>query len=354
MKRLISAVLVLCLSLTLLSGCKKDAKRPFNYDLSKYITLGQYIGIEYTYDLKEVTDEDVANYINSALSQKGYGEQKEVTNRAVKNGDTVNIDFKGTKDGVAFEGGTSQGYDLVIGSNSFIEGFESGLVGAKKGETRVLDLQFPEDYGTEDLNGAKVKFEVKINSIKTTVYPELTDKIVAEISDKKTVAEYNTYANEQVKLQNEQAAQSEMEGEIWTKIINNVKVKSLPEKEIKSYKDLILENYEKTAQSQYQMSYEEVLKAYGKTLDDIDPELTAQAEKAVKEYMTIVAIARDQDLDISDEEYEKELVTYAESNGYASAKEFKEAIDESQFYLTLLINKVLDFVVENAKNGSAK
>ncbi len=351
MKRILCAILTLLLTVTMVCGCKKqESIRPFDYDLSKHITLGKYVGVEYTYEVAEVTDESITSYINSALSEKGYGEEKEITDRAVQNGDTVNIDFVGTKDGVAFEGGSSQGHDLVIGSGSFIDGFESGLVGAKKGEKRTLDLTFPENYGNEELNGAAVKFDVTINSIKTKVYPELTDAIVAEISDKKTVAEYREYANAQVLAQNQQAATNKMESDIWSKIVSDTKAKSLPEKEIENYKNLILENYEQAAQSQYGVSYEEVLKASNLTLDDIDEELTAQAEQAVKEYMTVVAIARDQDLELTDEEYEKELSNYATSNGYKSAKEFKDAIDESQFYLSLVINRVMDFVVENAVN----
>lgn len=353
MKRIISVLLIIALCFTLLCGCSNSKKRPFDYKLDKYITLGDYVGITYTYEVAEVTDEQITNYVNSALSEKGYATQQEVA-RAVQNGDTVNIDFKGTKNGVAFEGGTSEGYDLVIGSNSFIDGFESGLVGAKKGETRTLDLTFPENYGNEELNGQKVQFEVKINAVKATVYPDLTNEIVAELSDTTTVDEYIAYVNEQVKAQNEQTAINEMESEIWTKIVNNTKVISLPEKEVKNYKELILDSYDQEVQAQYQMSYEELLKAYGKTLDDIDPDLTKQAEQTVKEYMIVVAIARDQDIDISEEEYNKELANYATANGYSSAKEFADAIDESQFYLTLIINKVMDFVVENAVNESEK
>ncbi len=355
MKKIISLILVTVLALTLLCGCKKEESgRPYDYDLSKYITLGEYIGIEYTYEVAPVTQELVDNYVNSALSQKGYGEEKTITDRAVKNGDTVNIAFVGKKDGVAFEGGTSESYDLVIGSGAFIPGFEEGLVGAKTGEKRDLNLTFPENYDNEELKGQAVVFEVTVNSIKATVYPELTDDIIKEISDKQTVDEYLEYANAQVLVTNEQNAVAEMESEIWTKIMSNVTVNDIPEKEVEAYKELILKDLENRSQQQYGVSYEEVLKAYGQTLDDVDAEIVAQAEQAVKEYMTIVSIARDQDIDISDEEYEKQLVTYAEQNGYKSAKEFQAAIDEGQFYLKLVSDKVIDFVVENAVNVGEK
>lgn len=354
MKRIVSVVLVLILTLSLMCGCKKESSRPFDYDISKYITLGDYVGIEYTYSVDPVTDEAVETYVNSALSEKNYGEEKTITDRAVKTGDKVNIAFEGKLDGKAFDGGSSESYDLVIGSNLFIEGFEDGLIGAKIGEKRSLNLKFPDNYGKDELNGKDVVFDVTVKSIKATVYPELTDAIVAEISDKKTVDEYMKYANEQVKTQNEQNAQNKMESDIWSKIISGVKVIDLPEKEVENYKKLILDNYEQTSQQKYGVSYEELLKAYDKTLEDIEPELVQQAEQAVKEYMTIVAIARAENLDITDEEYNKQLVTYAESNGYSSAKEFQDAIDESQFYLTLVIDKVMDFVVENATNVGEK
>ncbi len=354
MKRIVSVILVLILMLTLVCGCKKESSRPFDYDLSKYITLGEYVGIEYTYSVDPVTDEAVESYVNSALSAKSYGEEKTITDRAVKVGDKVNIAFEGKLDGKAFDGGSSESYDLVIGSNSFIEGFEDGLVGAKTGEKRSLNLKFPENYGKDELNGKDVVFDVTVKSIKATVYPELTDEIVAEISDKKTVDEYMKYANEQVAIQNEQNAKNKMESDIWTKIISAVKVTDFPKAEVENYRKLLLENYENTAQQQYGVSYEELLKAYGQTLEDIEPEIVQQAEQAVKEYMTIVAIARAEGLDITDEEYNEQLVKYAESNGYSSAKEFQAAIDESQFYLTLVIDKVMNFVIENATNVGDK
>ncbi len=350
MKRIISIVLMAALCLTMLGSCaKKSDARPFDYDLSKHITLGEYVGMEYTFSVPEVTEQAVAEYINKALSEKGYGEQKEITDRAAQNGDTVNIDFEGKINGTAFEGGTSKGYDLVLGSNSFIEGFEAGLVGVKAGETVDLNLKFPENYGKEDLNGKDVVFTVKVNKITATVYPELTDEIVSELSDKKTVDEYMTYANEQVKSSNEAAALNEKESSIWAKVVENVKVNSLPEDEIENYKKLIIETYDEMAQQQYGMSYQDYLsQATGQSLEDIDDVLTQQAEGAVKEYMTIVAIAREQNLELTEEQYQEELAKYAKNNGYSTTEEFKAAINESQFYLSLLIEKVMDFVVENA------
>lgn len=349
MKRLISALVAMTLMLTLACGCAKKSGLPYDYDVTKYVTLGDYVGIEYTYEEAEVTDKAVDDYIRAALIEEGYGEDKEIKDRAIQNGDTVNIKFVGKLDGKEFEGGSSESYDLVIGSNSFIEGFEAGLVGVKLGETVDLNLKFPDNYGKEELNGKPVVFTVTVNSIKVKVYPELTDEIVSELSDKKTVAEYLEFVNSEVAAQNKQNAVNEKENEIWTKIVEKVTVTKLPEDEVKHQKELITESYDKAADQQYGTTYEEVLKQmYGMTAEEIDAELTTQAESAVKEYLTIVAIARDQDLDVTKEEYQKEADKYAAANSYASTDEFLKAIDESQFYLTLLIERVMDFVVENA------
>lgn len=355
MKRTISIILILVIALSLLCGCKKESNRPFDYDLSKYITLGEYKGIEYTYKVEPVTQEGIDDYINSALVQKGYGEEKTITDRAVKVGDTVNISYVGTKDGVAFEGGTADNHNLTIGSGAFIPGFEDGLVGAKTGEKRTLNLTFPENYHNEELKGQAVVFEVTVNSIKGKVYPELTDVIVAEISDKKTVDEYLEYVNAQVLLQNTQNAENKKESDIWQSILANVTVSSYPEKEVKRYKEMILKDNDNKAQAQLGISFEEYLKTYyGQTLEDAEPELIKSAEQAVKEYMTMVAIARAEGIEITDAEYNDQLVKLAEQNGYKSAKEFQDAIDEKQFYLSLLVDKVLPFVVENAKNVGEK
>lgn len=350
MKRIISALIVVLLLVTMVTGCKKESNRPFDYDLTKYITLGDFMGIEYTYEVAEVTDEAVTQYVNSALSEKGYGEEVEITDRAVIVGDTANIDYEGKLDGVAFEGGSAQGHDLVIGSNSFIEGFEEGIVGMTVGETKDLKLTFPENYHSEDLKGKSVVFTVKVNAIKNKAYPELTDSIANELSsDCKTVAEYMDYARAQVLAANETNAVNEKENEIWGKIIEGVTVKSFPKDEVENYKKVIIENYDSSLQSQYGITYEEYIKeVYNKTLEDVDADLTAQAEGMLKEYMTIVAIARDQDLELSEEEYKAQADKYAAANGYATTEEFLEAVDESKFQLQLLIDIVMDYVVENA------
>ena len=141
-------------------------------EMDQYIKVGEYKGLDVQEDVQEVTDSDIDIQIQTNLSQNLVEVEDE--NAEVKNGDVVNIDYEGKKDGVAFDGGTAEGFDLTIGSGSFIDGFEDGLIGAKKGETRDLNLTFPENYQAEELAGQDVVFTVKINAIKTT--PELTEE----------------------------------------------------------------------------------------------------------------------------------------------------------------------------------
>ena len=152
----------------LLSGCgmkEEDMKYLKDFDPSKYVTLGEYKGMNITIPKTEVTDEDVDSYIDYLLSaNESY---VDITDRDVaQNGDVANIDYEGKKDGVAFDGGTAQGYDLNLGSGVFIDGFEDGVVGMKVGETKDLTLTFPDNYANEDLAGAEVVFTVTLNSIK--------------------------------------------------------------------------------------------------------------------------------------------------------------------------------------------
>ena len=155
---------------------------------------------------------------NSQDTGSSYSTDSSLT---VEDGDTVNIDYVGSVDGVEFDGGNTQGMgtDLVIGSGSYIDDFEDQLIGAHPGDQVDVYVTFPEDYGVEELNGKDVEFTVTVNSISTLVYPELTDDIVKEISDCETVDEYITYANDQVKLNNEQQANDKKETEIWKKIV---------------------------------------------------------------------------------------------------------------------------------------
>ena len=192
---------------------------------SDYIEkLAEYKGLEYSKVDTEATDAEIEDRVKSFLSN--YPEK--ITDRAVKKGDTVNIDFEGKKDGVAFDGGTAKGFDLTIGSNSFIPGFEDGLIGKKPGETVDLNLKFPDDYKSEELKGAKVVFTVKINYIVGEAPKELTDELVKANTEFKTAAEYKADIKAKLEESKKNEAKANTTRELLEKVVTESAIKSVP------------------------------------------------------------------------------------------------------------------------------
>lgn len=174
-KQRVGAIVLAGMMVLSMTGCGNSKAKAY----SKYVTLGDYKGIEYTKTVAEVTEDDIQSKLDSFVD--GLAETNEVTDRAVEDGDIVNIDYVGTMDGEEFEGGSDTGYDLTIGSNSFIDGFETGLIGHNVGEEVSLDLQFPDPYpNNTDYSGKDVNFKVTINKISVKTTPELTDQLVKD------------------------------------------------------------------------------------------------------------------------------------------------------------------------------
>lgn len=182
----------------------------------EYVTLGEYKGLQVVNTVQTIGEEEVDSYIEYMMAAAG-GELEEITDRdVVENGDVANIDYVGKKDGVAFDGGTAEGYDLSIGSGSFIPGFEEGLVGVKKGETVDLNLTFPENYGAADLAGAEVVFTVTVNGIYKEIKPEFNNDYVAGlgIENVSTTEEYRAYLKNMMEENEKQYALQDMQTQL--------------------------------------------------------------------------------------------------------------------------------------------
>lgn len=188
--------------------------------MSKVNQLGNYKGIEVTISSRQVNQEDVEREIQQLLSQRSQLVEKDGT---VENGDVTTIDFKGLKDGVAFDGGTAEGYQLEIGSGSFIPGFEEQMIGMAKGETRDLNLTFPENYGAKDLAGADVVFQVTVHHIASKVKAQLDEEFVKslQIPDVETVDDLKMKIREGLENQNIQALNAEKENKVLGVLIEN-------------------------------------------------------------------------------------------------------------------------------------
>ncbi|MDB2010694.1 trigger factor [[Clostridium] symbiosum] len=311
------------------------------------ITLGEYKGIPVTVTETTVTDEEVDAQIQQLLNSSA--EYLEV-DREAQLGDQVNIDYKGMKDGVAFDGGTAEGYDLVLGSNSFIDGFESGLVGAKKGEEVTLNLTFPDPYqNNPDLAGQAVVFEVKVNNVKEKTVPELTDDFVAKVSPEDGTVEK---LRENMKAFILEQKQYQIDNQRNTDILNAIIDKS----EIVCATDDVDKNYETQVQyytnqaSMYGLDLATYASLMGMDEEGLKSELRNVARDMTKQEMLLKEIASRENITVTDEDRE----ALAERYGYDSLESFLETADKEIVDDTALMQKTLDFLVENAEITVAK
>ena len=240
-----------------------------DWKLEDCIVLGDYKGLRLTKTVGQVTEEEVDSYIQSQATAEEVTDE----NAAVQDGDTVNIDYVGKIDGREFDGGSAQGSVLVIGSDTFIDGFEDGLIGMKKGETKDLNLTFPDDYGNTDVAGKAVVFTVTLNSISRA--PEQDDAWVSSYTDGKytSMNDYRAYMKESLQEGNDEAADQQLNSDAWEQIEKTCTFLKLP----KSYVEEGSEEFEKNVTSQAEQ--------YNATLDDFITQngLTAEEYKTRKE-----------------------------------------------------------------------
>lgn len=319
-----------------------------DYVVADYITLGDYKGIEYTIQKLEVTDEDVEDAINEEL--EANSEEKEVTDRTiVEDGDIVNIDYEGLKDGVAFEGGTAANQDLVIGSGLFIPGFEEGLIGATVGQKIDLNITFPEVYNqSPELAGQPVVFKVTINGIKEKIVPELTEDYVKNVLEFDSIKAYKDQVREDLQEANETTMNNEKIENIFQKVVEASEVLSYPKTLIDFYKAERKNWYIQYA-SYFGMDLAAFMEASEITEEQFEEDVVSYAEAMAKQELVLNAIKEAEKLTITDEEYETGLDKIATDYGYATTEEFLAIAEEDQVRESLLWQKVLDFVVAEAK-----
>lgn len=335
MKRSLSLALVLFLMLSCLAGCGKKDRILYTEKLSKYVDLGDYEGIKIdtkSDDFKKAYEQTVASDVenNSLYQQKTEG--------TVAEGDTANIDYVGKKDGVAFDGGTDEGYDLVIGSNSFIEGFEEGLIGVEIGSTVDLNLTFPENYGNEELNGADVVFTVTVNYVTTT--------------DPLTPAEfYQTLGFSSEKEYVKDAEERTTENMLLAELKEKSKIKEYPEKEVEylytETKNMYVTNYLEP----YGYDFETYLSQYGTTEEDFKKDLVdSNIKPMMDEQMLLYAVLDDAGLSVNNNDVNAKAEEIAKEIGEGvTAEKVKEYY--GNYYLEALVvsDKALDYMYKNAK-----
>ena len=316
----------------------------------EYVTLGDYKGLEVVSNVVTISDEDVDSYIEYMLSMSP-GELEEITDRdVVENGDVANIDYVGKKDGVAFDGGTAEGYDLGIGTGSFIPGFEEGLVGVKKGETVDLNLTFPENYHSADLAGAEVVFTVTVNGIYKEITPEFNDEYVAKlgIENVATVEEYRVYMKSTMQESEDEYALQDVQTQLLNMVTENAMVSEAPQELVDRFYNININNMNYQAMM-YGMDLEGFVNSYyGMDAETFEEETVAAAKISAEQALVCLKIAADENITVTDEEIEQSVEENYAGYGYASAEEFKTTIDMEEYRDSLLLNKIVDFLVENA------
>lgn len=310
-KKVIALLLSISCTAMLLAGCGSSG--------SSNVKLAQsdYKGIEVEEVLAaEVTDEDVENEIQSALEENAT--TKEVKDRAVKDGDTANIDYTGKVDGEEFDGGSAEGYDLEIGSGSFVDGFEEQIIGHEIGEEFDINVTFPDDYPSEDVAGKDAVFTVKINSLSVQKVPELNDKFVKSVSDESSnVDEYKEEIRKQLETDNQTEADSTFESNVIQTVVDKAEVSEYDEDELAELKEQNKAYYEQIISSFYGMTVEDYLEESGQTEEDFDKEIEESCKEMLKQQMVCEYIAEQEKLTISDEEYQEKLEAMVSEYGYA-------------------------------------
>lgn len=336
--------------------------KEYNYDLSKYVKVGNYKGLEYASQKASVTDEEVDAEIQRRL-QKAAKTENSKTGK-VENGDTINISFVGKIDGKEFEGGSSESTDITVGTTQMIDGFVEGLIGKNVGESVTLNLKFPDDYGKTDLQGKAVEFKVTINSKKKISVPKLNTEFVKKNSKYKTVKEYKEGVKKELLNQKQKSIDSTVKQELWSRIINKSKAKKYPEKELNeamSQANKLEESYKAQAQN-YGMEWETYLKTVMRTDKKGFEKLKQEyAKNIVFNRMVMYSIARSENISLSNREYKKEILKILEDNGYdeesfkkAFGKDIETYADEQNWRQKILFDKVLDKVMKDGKKVSQK
>lgn len=327
----------------LLSGCSS------NDASNDYVTVGGYKGVEVddVEEPDEVTDDDVNNYIEAVRNQ--YATSEQITDRGVIDGDTVNIDYVGKINGEEFDGGSYEGYDLQIGSDSFIDGFEDSIIGHTPGETFDWNGKFPDDYSNTDLAGKDVTFTITVNYINgESQLPELNDEFVQEVSENsKTVKEYKKEIKKQLTESNTTNYETQLQEEAWDAVLEKAEVKKYPDGDVEDIENQIKEQYQSTADS-YGLAFEDFLaQYYSMTEDDFNDQVTEAAKATVKQRLVAQAIADKEKLTPSKKELNKEYKKLAEQYGYEDVDALKEIADEDTLKYIVITNKVKEFLADN-------
>ena len=310
------------------------------------VTLGEYKGVSVKKETTPVTDEQVDEKIEQERAKQAT--EQTVEDRPVAQGDTVNLDYAGTVDGVAFAGGTAEGQTLKIGSNTFIPGFEDQMVGMSVGEEKDLNVTFPESYHAEELAGKAAVFHVKVNSITETQLPELDDDFAKDISEFDTLAEYRADVRAKLEAQAAEHDKNAFTNAVIEKVMENATVE-IPEAMIERQIDSMMRDFEYRLASQG-LKLADFMKYTGQDEKAFRANYRDQAEKSVKAHLVLEAIENAEAFEATEEEIDEQIAKFAPQTG-KSVDELKATFSEADreyFKADAIRDKAIKFLVDNA------
>ena len=327
-------------------GAGQELKFTIEVFVKPDITLGEYKGVAVEKNVQPVTEEAINARIDSDVERAST--TQDVTDRPVQAQDTVNLDYAGSVDGVPFEGGTAQGQTLVIGSNTFIPGFEDQMIGMSIGEEKDLQVKFPEQYHAEELAGKDAVFHVKVNGIQEKIKPELDDDFAADVSEFDTFAAYRQNIVDTLEKTASERAESELEDALVQKVVDAADC-DIPNAMIEDEITSMLREME--MRMAYQgLRFEDYLKYTGQTMDQLREQYKSEATNRVKTQLVLEAVAKAESIEPTEEDIE---ATYADQAKRMNreVEEFKASLSDGQkAYLkeTAGIKKTIDFLKANA------
>jgi len=339
-KKLVLVALVFAM-LACLVACGNKETEP-EEEAGYGVTLGQYKGIEVTKLVLTVSDDDVEKQVYVNLKSAAA----ETERTEVKNYDIANIDYTGYLNGEKFSGGEATGTDLMIGSDSFIDGFEDAIIGHSVGETFDINVTFPESYGATDLAGKAVVFTIKINSLKAI--PELTDEVIAANTNYKTVEDYYKYVRTSLEENAESTIKAQFESDVLDKVIANCTFSSTLATDAKTYEDNLRSQYESYASS-YGIDLETFLYYFlGMTLDNFNTMLPDAAAYNVKLERIFKAVADAENIEITDDEYNEYVEEIMVNYSYNSAAEVEAAAGKENIISSMRMDKAEELILDSA------
>ena len=311
------------------------------------VTLGKYMGVTVPKIDTTVTDEEVDAAIEK--ERNNNARTVTVTDRAIEMGDTAVIDFEGFVDGEAFEGGKGENYSLEIGSHSFIDTFEDQLVGKNTGDEVDVNVTFPEKYQAPELAGKPALFKVKINEIKGKELPELDDEFAQDVSEFDTLAEYKEDVKKNLTTQKENDAKKTKEDEAIKKIVEKSKM-DIPEAMIDTQCEAMLDDFaQRIAQSG--LSMEQYLQFSGMTVEKLKEQVRPEAVTRIQTSLVLEQIAKEENIEVSDEDVDAEITKMAESYGMEAdkLKEYMGEAEKASMKREIAVNKAVELVMSNTK-----